>query len=161
MAPNFDFDPTKDTATTEIYPKDDYEIQVGEPKSFLRTAAKDTPDEHLSYGVRFPLTIRGGEYDGKKINNFSIYHHSDGARTMGKQFLMAVLGYGRSKSEEQRFNEDMAGKDWKCDYETGAVGDAFRELTGKRVIGSLDVQKNKQSGEEQQAFKGWRPVSGS
>ena len=160
MTPSFNFDPTKDTASSEVFPKDDYEIQVGEPKSFLRTAAKGTPNEHDSYGVRFPLTIRGGEYEGKKINNFSVYHQSEGARAVGKQFLMAVLGYKKGKQEEQRFNEDMAGKDWKCDYETGAVGDAFREVTGKRVVGSLDVKKNPQNGEEQQDFKAWRPISG-
>lgn len=156
MGDRFNFDPTTVVASMEVYPKGEYELQVGEPKAFLRQAGED---KHDSYGIRYPLTIKLPDaYDGKRTV-FSTYYQSEGAQAMAKQFIMAVLGYGKGKPEEDRFDRDMRGKDWGFDPETGAVGDAYRELTGKRVIGSLDIQKNNNTGDPMQAFKSWRPLS--
>ena len=156
MSPRFEFDPTTVVASMEVYPKGEYEFVIGEPKSFQRQAGED---KHDSFGIRYPLVIKApDEYDGKRTV-FSTYYQSEGSQAMAKQFIMAVLGYGKGKPEEERFDRDMRGKDWSFDPETGAVGDIYRELTGKRVIGSLDVQKNNNTGDPMQAFKGWRTIS--
>jgi len=149
------FDPTKVKATMDIFPKGDYEVLIGEPKSFIRQAGKD---KHDSYGVRFPYRIKeAGEYFDK-TGVHTIYHHAPGAAGMNKQFLMAALGYGKGEKEEARFDAEQAGKDFSCDYETGAVGDFYRELTGRRVIMSTEPQQNKETGEPSNNARGWRPV---
>ncbi len=154
--PRFEFDPTKVAANIEVYPKGDYEFIVGEPKAYIK---KSGEDQHDSYGTRYALTIAlPDEYKGKRTV-YSTYLQSEGGQSMAKQFMMAVLGYGKGKAEENRFDSDMRGKDWSLDFETGGVGDMYRELTGKRVIGTLDVQINKNTGDEMQNFKGWRPLT--
>lgn len=155
MAPAFNFDPSSVTSNIEVLPKQEYELQVGEPKAFIRKNRKGED----SYGIRYPLTAKApDEYNGKKVF-FSTYYQSEGAQSMAKQFMMAVMGYGKGKPEEDRFNDDFRGKDWSFDPETGAVGDAYRELVGKRVIGSLDVGKNDETGDPTQKFAGWRPIA--
>lgn len=152
----FSFDPTLVVASMEVYPKSEYEFQVGEPKAFLRQAGED---KHDSFGIRYPLVIKlPDEYSGKRTL-FSTYYQSEGSQAMAKQFIMAVLGYGKGRPEEERFDREQRGKDWEFDPSTGAVGDAYRELTGKRVIGGLDVDKNKNTGDPMQVFKSWRTIS--
>lgn len=150
--PRYENDPTKVAASIEVFPKDDYEFIVGEPKAFERTNAKGAQ----SYGIRFPVQVAEGDYKGKRTV-FSTYQQSEGAQQMAKRFIMAVLGYGAKREEEKRFDADYAGKDWGFDTDTGAVGDMWREAVGKRVIGSLDVRIGDDGG-EQQDFKGWRPI---
>lgn len=150
--PRFENDPTKVKASFEVFPKDDYEFVVGEPKSFYRINQAGNP----SYGIRFPLVIGTGAMEGKRAV-FNTYQQSEGAQAMGKQFVMAVLGYGKGPAEEKRFDNDFAGMDWSFDTDTGAVGDAWRTVTGKRVIGSLDVRMG-DTGDEQQDYKGWRKL---
>lgn len=148
--PRYENDPTKVASSIEVFPKDDYEFIVGEPKSFFRINAKGAD----SYGVRFPVSVAEGPYAGKRTV-FTTYQQSEGAQQMAKRFIMAVLGYGAARAEEKRFDADYAGKDWSFDTDTGAVGDMWREASGKRVIGSLDVRMG-DDGSEQQDFKGWR-----
>jgi hypothetical protein len=152
----FNFDPTTVVASMEVFPKGEYECQIGEPKSFIRKAGED---QHDSFGVRYPIVIKlPDEYNGKRTL-FSTYYQSEGSQAMAKQFMMAALGYGKGKPEEERFDRDMRGQDWGFDPSTGAVGDAYRELTGKRVIGNFDVDKNNRTGDPMQVFKSWRPIT--
>lgn len=152
MSPRFDNDPTKVQASFEVLPKDDYEFVVGEPKAFHRVnkAGND------SYGIRFPLTVASENAKGKKVV-FNTYQQSEGAQAMAKQFMLAVLGFGKGKAEESKFDAEYAGKDWSFDTDTKAVGDMWRMATGQRVIGSLDMTIG-DNGDEQQAFNGWRPI---
>lgn len=150
--PRYENDPTKVAASIEVFPKDDYEFIIGEPKSFERTNAKG----NQSYGVRFPVQVAEGDYAGKRTV-FTTYQQSDGARQMEKRFLMAALGYGSKREDEKQFDIDFAGKDWGIDTDTGAVGDMYREVVGKRVVGSLDVRMG-DDGSEQQNFAGWRAL---
>lgn len=149
--PRFENDPTKVSASLEVLPKDMYEFIIGEPKSFHRINAAGNP----SYGIRFNLTVADGAAKGKKIL-FNTYQQSEGAQAIGKQFVMAALGYGKGRAEEVRFDTDFAGKDWSFDTDTGACGDAWREVVGKRVVGNLEV-KIDNNGNEQQDYKGWLP----
>lgn len=150
--PRFEPRPSAVTTSIEVFPKDDYEFIIGEPKTFFRQNAKGND----SYGVRVPITIGAGEYQGKRTF-VSLYFQSEGAQSMAKQFQMAALGYGKGRAEEQRFDADWGAKDWSFDTDSGSVGDAWRELVGNRVTGSLDVSIS-DAGDEQQQFKGWRPL---
>ncbi|MBA2706039.1 MAG: hypothetical protein H0U60_19550 [Blastocatellia bacterium] len=154
----YEFNPSAVTASIEVFPKGEYEFQVGEPKAF----AKEGDDEGKggNFGVRFPIVIKApGQYEGKRTVS-SIYFHSEGGRSFAKQFMMAVMGYGKGETEEKRFDADMTGKDWSANYEGGDVGQAYREMTGMRVIGQLDITKNNRTGEPMQQFKSWRPIGG-
>ena len=159
MSPRFEFDPSTVVASIEVFPKQEYEFQVGEPKAFKRTAAEGTDKEHDSYGVRFPLVIKMPDAYSNKRTVFSIYLQSEGAQAMGKQFMMAVMGFGKSAEQEKKYDAEVRGKDWGLDFETGAVGDAWREHTGKRVIGGLDITKNNRTGDPMQQFSSWRPIT--
>ena len=150
--PRFEHNPSEVTTSMEVFPKDDYEFVLGEPKTFFRVNAKGND----SYGVRFSLTVGDGTFKGKRTM-ISLYFQSEGARGMAKQFQMAALGYGKGRSEEQRFDKEWGGKDWAFDTDDSSTGDAWRELTGARVIGSLDTRMG-DNGDEQQDFKGWRPI---
>src|SRR3982751_862294 len=150
MTPRFEFDPSTVAASIETFPKGEYEVIVGEPKTFVRQAGED---KHDSFGIRYSLVIKQpDEYDGKRTV-FSTYYQSEGSQAMAKQFMMAVLGYGKGKPEEERFDRDVRGKDWSIDFESGTVGEMYRELTGKRVIGSFDITKNANTGDPMQQFK--------
>ena len=154
--PTFDFDPSKVVASFEVYPKGEYEVQIGEPKSFIRKAGED---QHDSFGIRYPYVIKlPTEFENKR-GVHTCYYHNEGSQGMSKQFVMAVMGYGKGRPEEERFDREVRGKDWAFDPTTGSVGDMYRELTGKRVIMSLDTQKNKETGEEQQKTVGFRSLT--
>ena len=152
--PRFNIDPSKVSATIEVFEKGDYEFAIiGEPKTFMRKNRKGDD----SFGVRYQLEIKSdGPANGKKLL-VSCYQQSEGAQSMTKQFFMAVLGYQRKASEEQRFNNDFAGADWSFDTDSGMVGDMWRTIIGKRVACSLDVGIS-DSGEQQQVFKQWRAL---
>lgn len=151
--PVYNNDPSKVVASFEVLPKDDYEFIIGEPKAFEKTGEKG-----LNYGVRIPLTVATGPMEGKKSQPQVCYEHTEGAQMMGKQFKMAALGFGKGRAEEQRFDKEYGGQDWSFDTDSGGCGDAWREMTGKRVIGAYDIGINAQSGEEQQKVAGWRKL---
>lgn len=155
--PNYNYDPSSAVASFEVFPKDEYEVQIGEPKAFIKQSGEGDK-AHDSYGIRFPLIIKEGAYAGKKMF-YSTYLHSEGGQSFAKRFQMAALGYGKGKPEEDRFNNDMRGKDWSFDPETGGVGDAWREFVGKRIIVAVDVSKNTRSGDDQQQFTGFRSIA--
>lgn len=148
--PIYNNDPSKVVATFEVLPKDDYELIVGEPKAFEKTGQNG-----VNYGVRYGVTVGSGAMEGKKGQPVSCYQHSEGAQQFSKGFIMAALGFGKGRAEEQRFDAEYGGKDWSFDTDSGQVGDAWRELTGKRVIGSYDIELNPNSGEQQQKVNGY------
>lgn len=151
----FEFDPTTVVASIEVFPKGEYEFVVGKPKAFARTNQQGKD----SFGVRYPLVIGSGQLEGKRTV-FSTYYQSEGAQAMAKQFMMAALGYGKQRSEEERFDREQRGKDWSFDPATGDCGDAYTQLDGMRVIGSVDQQPNINKPDEMmQQFKSWRTIT--
>lgn len=157
-APRFEFDPSTVVASIEVFPKQEYEFQIGEPKPFKRTAGEGDK-EHESFGVRFPLAIKRPDEYSSKRTVYSIYLHSEGGQAMSKQFMMAAMGFGKGAAEEKKYDAEVRGKDWSIDFETLGLGDAWRDHTGKRVIGSLDIAKNNRTGDPMQQFNSWRPIT--
>lgn len=155
--PRYEFDPSKASATIEIFPKDRYLMKIGQPKSFLK---KENDETVKNYGIRFPLTHQDGQFVNKNTI-FSGYLHNDGSQSMIKRFQMAALGYRNTPEEEKRFDAEQAGKDWSFDPDTGAVGEAWQQFAGSSIYAHLDVGKNKNSDEPQQDFKRWEPIAPS
>ncbi len=158
-------DPTSVVAAIPIFPKDDYELKIGKPKPFERTARKG----HQSYGIRFPMTAVGGMMDGKRTV-FTIYLHSEGAQQMAKRFQMAVYGLKVNERNEKEFDQWAHDKDWTYDPESGELGEAWAEYEGKHVMVDLDIDlardevgqplKDAEGNETQQQTWGtWRPVA--
>jgi hypothetical protein len=164
--PPYEFDPTKVTATIPIFPKGDYEFVVSEPKSF----AKTNEEGKTSMGIRFPVLCEDVAYDadGNPVGDpkfkgkrtiYSGYLHSDGAQAFTKGFLLAALGFDRNEAGERAFDEKYKGQDWGIDPDSGACGDMWRQVTGARVVASLDVAPNKNDPTQMiQQFSGFRRV---
>lgn len=151
--PRFVSDPTKDTAGFPILPKGDYEVRIGEPKPFYGEG-----NNGVNHGVAYLLTVEKADDPslvGSKIYQ-RCYQHSQGAKDFCKSFIIAAAGY--NANEERTFNEAANGADWSYDTDSGEVGEAWRLLSGKTVIVSLSIGKNKQTQADQQNIDGWRPL---
>jgi hypothetical protein len=157
MSPRYDVDPTSVTAVIAILEKGEYELSVGEPKSFEKVDNSQTPAK-VSRGVRYPLTVAEGPETGARTF-YTCYTHTDGAISFMKQFLLAVLGYPATRDDEKRFDAKYKGNDWGMDTESGGVGDVWRELNGKRVVAVVDVQLGQDGLTQQQKWVKFRPVS--
>lgn len=153
--PTFNFDPNKAQVSFDVLPKGEYEFTIGEPKPFFRQNSKGED----SYGIRFAMKCVTPGLESKRVQPYSCYMQSEGGQSFTKQFLMAALGYEKGPKEEQRFNEDMGGKDWSFDPESGSVGSAYSGAQGSRIIGIVDVSIDKDTGAEQQQWKGWRSIT--
>jgi hypothetical protein len=153
--PVYNNDPTKVTANAVVLPKDDYEFIIGSPKSFAKK--NDDGVTIKNYGIRYPIIVAGGPFDGQKPYPAVLYQHNPESESFSKQFLMAALGYDKGRDEEKRFDEASRGKDWSFDTDTGACGDAWNELTGKIIVGSFDTKMGDNQN-EQQVINGWRKI---
>ena len=151
--------PSNVTATFETFPKGDYEFTMGKPKAFQKTEKKGDVETVVNFGVRVPLTINEGQYKGKKTS-VALYFHNDGSESASKRFQMAAFGFKNNADAEREFNLRAAELDWSFDQETGDVSDDWKQFEGKQIVGVLDVDKNKNTGEPMQQFKSWRPIGG-
>ena len=155
--PRYESNPANVRSSLEVLETGDYDFIVGEPKPFAGTTREGKNAGNDNYGIRFALTVSDGDMKNKRYIK-TCFEHNEGSQSMGKQFKMAVLGYKKGPQEEARFDKDWGGKDWSFDTDSGAVGDAWREMAGKRVTGSLVKEIAKDgSGDERQNEKGWSP----
>ncbi len=160
--PRYENSPRDVTATIPIFPDGDYEFSLGEPKPFERTNAKGD----LSYGVRFPLLCEEALEEGDpnfvgKRTIMNCYWHSEGAISYTKMFQMAVFGFEKNEEGEKAFNESEEGKgDWSFNTDPDAlsVGDSWAAMRGKRVVISMSIGINNQTGDPQQKFVSYRPL---
>ena len=162
--PRYDHDPSKVTSTLQVLSKGDYEFIIKGIKAFERTAGAG----HQSYGVRYKLEVAEGLQKGKLVVVTS-YLHSEGAESMAKQFLIAAYGNQVNDAGEKAFDEETAGNDWAFDTDSGAVGEGYSVLIGKRIANDLDVEMQHSKwvdGKpdtdsplvERQVFGTWRPI---
>ena len=162
--PRYEHDPSKVTTTLQVLPKGDYEFIIKGIKSFVRTASAG----HQSYGVRYSLEVAEGLAKGKRAV-VSSYLHSEGGEQMAKQILIAAYGFQVNDAGEREFDEAVAGGDWSINPDDQSIGDAYKEMIGKRVANDLDVemQHSKFIGGspdtdspmvERQVFGTWRPI---
>jgi hypothetical protein len=160
MTPQYNPDPSQVSAFFHIFPKGDYLFDVGEGKPFEGTNAEG----NANAGVRYPLTcsrvIEGDAQAVKKKQMFTCYVHSDGAISFSKRFQMGCLGFNGDSEGEQKFNEEMAGADWRIDPDPTApyLGDAWKRIGNTSVIISCDVKMDDE-GKRQQNWGAFSPLS--
>lgn len=153
MSPRYDVDPTSVTAVIALLEKGDVELLIGEPKSFEKT----NQEGKVSRGVRYRVTVAEGPETGASTF-YTCYTHTEGAVAFAKQFLMTALGFTLDRESEKRFDAKYKGSDWGMDTDSGAVGDVWREVTGKRVIASVDLQLGQDGVTQQQKWVRFRPL---
>ena len=153
--PRFDANLSTVSAGIPLLDKDSYGFTVGEPKAFYRK----NNDGVESYGVQYQIRCRKpGKYENTP-QFVQINWANDTARGIGKQFAMAVLGFNpRDNADEKAFDAQYGNEDWSFDTDSGAVGDFWRLLTGKRVSADVDVYLDK-NGVERNRMN-WRKFDG-
>ena len=159
MSPVYRPDPSKVAAGIKIYDKGTYELELGEPKPFLRTTSTGKNAGNENFGVLFVCTILEGAEKGKKyIHNCMM--HTPESEGFSKQFQMAA--YGFEKKDESKFDEFSFTKDWSFDPKPDdgsepSCGDGWRDMKGKRIKIDLDKGLNADK-QEQQKVVGIRPM---
>lgn len=129
----------------------EYEFTVGEMKPFEKEKpATDTKPAVTQFGIRTSLVVTHtpeDDEDAKKYLNKSIPHtlymHGNSG-SMNKQFAMAVLGYKANQEEEfnEKYPDDVDGNNWHVDTDEQSIGDAWKELAGKRVRAKVTSKVN-------------------
>lgn len=159
MSPVFDGDITKARAVTPPLDPGVYTFELSEPTAFYR---KNKKDEEV-YGVKFPMRVTGGEYD-QRLVFFDTYFHSSGGIGAAKRFAMAVMGHKVDEAAEAQFDKDYnttpEQKDaMNIDFEQKELGEFWKSLGGRNVVGVLSVSVNNYEGQEtlQQKFNRWMP----
>ena len=155
--PRYTPNQTNASATFTIFPKDQYEFVIGEPKPFETTKEKDGVSSVVNHGIRYTLTcVSSGAFNGKKYIK-TCYMHSAGSEDMTKQFMQAAHGFEMNSDGEAQFNDKILTLDQSYDPETGEVGDYWSSIKGGRILGVLEpkMYENK----EQNSEKGWSPLS--
>lgn len=155
--PAFTPNAAKASALNEIFPKDSYEFIIGQPKAFAREYTDKDGNVKPLVGVGYNLRIAEGDHKDHRTY-FQAFVHDDMSLAATKRFLMAALGFKIDSDGEKAFNEKYSDDSvYSFDTDSGAVGDIWREVTGKRVIGDLDIRTT-EKGQFQQ-FKTWRSIS--
>lgn len=155
--PSFNPNPSAVDAGFPIFPKDEYEMVIGDPKTFYGTAKDSTKVDN--YGVMFTLIIAEGPMKGKKFIK-RCFMHTPESQGFAKQFQMAALGFNpKNQEDEQKFNEAYGNADWSFNTDTQSCGEAWAEMKGKRLYASLDQGVNKVTGDPSQVEKGYRPFT--
>lgn len=159
MSPRYDADPTSVTGVIAILDKGEYELLIGEPKGFEKPKKDAQPGDPLTAGVRYPVTVAEGSEKGSKTF-YTCYIHTPDSLGFAKQFIMTAMGFPLTKEGEKAFNERHRGSDWSVDPENGgAVGDMWREVTGKRVIAVVDTTLAQDGVTLQQKWVKFRPLA--
>lgn len=148
--PNYEPNLTDVQSTLEVFPKGEYEFKITSAKSF----EKSKEDGSKTVGIRFPME----EAESGKKTIYTLYVHSEGAMGFAKRFVMAAYGYSVDSEGENKFNNDYRGADWSIDTENGTVGEIWKDLIGKRVVGVVDT-KIGPNGDQQQEWNGFRAIS--
>lgn len=158
--PRYEFIPKDVSTSILVLPADDYEFLIGEPKpyAFQTKGGENKPSEDR-YGVRFPLRVMtSGAFENKMIF-FSGDQSSDIGQQVTKGFIMAALGYGKGREEEERFDMDHGTDDFGFDTDSGFIGDGWRQVKDMRVVGSLGINIDKNDPSKQyQKFAGFRRI---
>lgn len=160
MTPQYNPDPSQVSAFFYIFSKGDYLFEVGEGKPFEGINAEGKSNA----GVRYPLVctdVIEGDSQGKgKRQMFTCYIHSEGAISFSKRFLMGCLNFEGTSEGEAKFNEEIAGADWRVDPDPTApfLGEMWQRVNNTSVIISCDVKLDDEQ-KKQQNWGAFAPIS--
>lgn len=150
--PDFNYNPAAVSSGFQVFPKDSYEVVLGEPKTFYRPGKGDKAD---NYGIMFISKIAEGKYAGKKIA-INCMMHTEDSQGFSKQYQMAALGFIPRKQDDE-FDAAHMGDDWSFNTDTQRIGDGWMAMKSQRIIMDLDVGINPDTKEEQQKTIAVRP----
>lgn len=154
MPGRYESNPAEVVAGFIVYPKNEYTVEVGEPKG-----SEYSTKDGLKAGVRFPLRIADGEHKGKTVSYFGD-ELNDFGKAANKRLMMAALGYENKEESEKKFNvEVVPGHGWGFNSD-GSVDDGWMLAKGKALIVDLDVNAATDgSGKQYQKFVSFRPIN--
>lgn len=138
--PRFEPNPNAGSTLRFVAPAGVTEFVIGEPTTFDNdNTAKG--GKH-SWGIEYPLRIKGGENDGKKMDQgVRLYLHTENTNNINIVFLMAALGYLPGDAEaEAKYKELTEGWDWSFDTDTKEVGAGWKNLIGNIVSNDITVE---------------------
>src|SRR5688572_42416 len=119
--PSFRPDPTKVSAGLPVYEKGEYEIELGEPRPFLRETKQGKNAGQMNHGVMFRSIITEGPNKGKPYIHNCMMHTLE-SEGFSKQFQMAA--YGFDKKDEERFDREIGSvKDWSYNIPDDPTGE--------------------------------------
>lgn len=155
--PSFNPKPSEVSGLIQPLPKDLYEFVIGEPKVIFKK--DEATGETLNHGMSYTLTVADGEYAGKKAFP-RMYMHTQDAAARSKQFQIAAYGFTVDNAGEGEFNATYGDADWSYDTDTGAIGQAWLDLKGKRVKCEVGLSKPTEAyPNPSQQFNKWFPIS--
>ena len=157
MPNRFDFNPQTQDIGFPIYPKGTYEFEIGEPKTYNRTAKNaGDPDR---YGVSVLLKCSEGEMKGK-VYNVNFDFSSDYGPANAMTFLVVASGHDANDEGVAAFRAETQGKDFTVDVEQKLLGDGWTEcMKGQKVLGDMDTEADPNNvGKLRQKFPKWLPV---
>lgn len=175
MSPRFEPDLDKHRATTRVFERGEYIVELGEPQGVLYEKRDEDTGELISTvaGVRYPLEMVGrltpddeieeeGDWGeaGEDVAPFTCYVHTEGAMPFTKRFLMAAAGY--TEEEEDDFNEGwFPNHDLTIDGDPESdadpdIGEGWESVEGAHVQVTLD--KDEYEGREQQTHSRFMPA---
>jgi hypothetical protein len=159
MSTPFDFNPNDVTVGLPVFDKGSYEIEVGEPKSFLRVGKTvDGKQKADNFGVFYKCKIATGPKAGQ-VYLVNCYMHTPEAAGFSKSFLMASLGFKKDSESEQTFNKKYENENWKYNPEDKSAGDMWHKAKNQHLNVDLDVTINMETGDKQQKLIAYRPLS--
>lgn len=136
--PKFDFNPNNIDLGFPIFPKDDYELELEEPKTFFRQAKGDQTEDKS--GIAIMAKIVEGEHKGKKYYMSFDFNQEYGYQN-AMNLLVTTAGFNANDEGLQRFRAEYGHLDFSVNTDTKTIGDGWNTvLKGQHVMVSLDQQ---------------------
>lgn len=178
MSPRFEPDLSKARASTRIFDRGEYEVQVtglgpvefgGE--NYIYSSERESGVVEVA-GVRVELEMVGEiqadssldrEFEGEDVAPARFYVHTEGAWPFAKRFLMAAAGF--SREEEDEFDEEWVPDnpifiDGDVDEpDTQELGPGWESIVGQNVQVTLDKEMSDDGERVFQSHNAWQPVS--
>lgn len=177
MSPRFEPDLTKTRASTRIFDRGEYELEItglrpvqfgGDNYIYTRES-----DGEVVAGVATTFKMVGRvqpdgsldrEFEGEDVSSDRHYIHTEGSYPFTKRFLMAAAGF--SREEEDAFDEEWASDNpifidgEPDDPDSQELGPGWEAIVGLHVVASLDQRMSEEEGDDRvfQEFRSYQPV---
>lgn len=138
--PRFDYNPNDIQVGFPVYPKNTYEIELGEPKSQFFQAKELGKEDRVMLG--YPCKIVEGDYKGKPYY-LSFDLNNEYGRQNAKSAVMAAKGVEPKEENLASFNEQYGNLDATVNTDDRSVGEFWHLAKGGRILVDLDTDTAK------------------
>jgi len=151
----FSFNPNDVQVGFPVFPKNSYELDIGEPKVKYYEGKEGKPDRVM---LGYPCKIVEGEFKNKPYYLQFDLNNEYGIQN-AKAAVMAAKGFVPNQDNLATFNEQYGHLDGDVNTDDGTCGEFWQLAKGGRIVVDLDTDINKESGKLQQKFpQNLRPV---